>query len=229
MGENPDPLPGLMERLVETGLSDCKGALLYSGLDTLRSETKFYLLGYNPGGSPDSTRKTVFQQMEALRSKKSDWNEYVDEEWWPRAGPGGAPLQRRIRNMLCALNTDVRSVCASNLIFICSRTEADLSNWLPLASRCWPVHQYILGTIKPKYVLCFGRHTWEFIRAHGHDHKAERSIPSGHGNWQCHFCRMILEDRSIGLVSVPHLSRYAIESHPKVLDWLKGIASASAP
>ena len=147
---------------LKTVLKD-SGHVLYSSAYTLY-EGEIYLLGHNPGGSPEGREdESIENSLHNLAEKTT--NEYLDDSWNGLA-PGEAVLQKRVRWLLDNLNkhqlefnirikVDIRKVCASNLIF--SRSiDAKNSNFKKMANLCWPVHKYILKIVKPRMVLTFG-------------------------------------------------------------------------
>jgi hypothetical protein len=218
-----DRLPELIQKLTETGLASRPGKLLYSGLLTLRPGS-VYLLGYNPGGEPDHETAPILAHIRSETSATR--NEYLDAAWETRtySYPAGmAPLQRRVVYLLTGLGFDVRSVCASNLIFVRSKSAQHLETPLQLAAQCWPVHQLILDIVQPDCIVSFDKKVWDFIhtRARMLPSASVESIASGHGNWTCLFARITLDGRQVSLISLPHLSRYAIDHHPEVVKWVR--------
>jgi hypothetical protein len=107
------------------------------------------------------------------------------------------------------------------LIFVRSKSGAHLSEALHIAEKCWPVHQYILGVVKPACVLCFDRRVWDFVAGKGTLITPPEPKLAGHANWTCMYARLRLDKRELGLLVVPHLSRYAVDRHPDVLDWIR--------
>ena len=213
----------LIQKLKDTGLADFPGKLLYSGIGTL-SPGKLYILGWNPGGDSNTENSSAVDDLIALAKKSPDWNEYIDGVWRPGGrvcAPGDAPMQRRVRHLLAGIGLPVRSVCASNMVFVRSRASADLEGPIDLAERCWPVHKSILEYVCPAGILSIGGNpVFDFIVNHGHLQSGPESFPSGHGNWNCLAGQILLGTRTIRIVSVPHLARYAIDHHPDVVQWV---------
>jgi hypothetical protein len=206
----------LLQRLTDAGIQDWCGKVLYSGTNTLKPGP-VYMLGFNPGGDPAKEPMTLAEHVE---QSPPDWNEYIDAPWMPRGvkqPPGRALLQCRVRWLLEKLELKPREVCASNLIFGRSRRAEDLPNKQVLVDRCWPVHQWIMEQVQPRMILGIGG-----AELTGYLTKKARvrfigHYPSGHGNWTCR----ALEWNGIRLVVVPHLSLYAIDYHPDVIEWMK--------
>jgi hypothetical protein len=193
------------------------GEILYSGAHTIR-RGPIYLLGLNPGGDPNAHRKTILYHLENLPSKVE--NHYLDQSWGG-ALAGTRPLQRRVQWLARSLGQDLRNVCASNLIFVRS-VDARSCGYPRLAQVCWPVHHAILAAVEPRLVIAFGNSgvsPYGFLRSVFRLSSAEESFPSGHGDWRC------LAFRSAGMriAGLPHLSRYAVDRHPAVAEWLGGL------
>jgi len=212
--------PAIGRSVEASGLADQPGALLYSGIKTLKPGP-VYLLGYNPGGDPKVVAGNIRSAM--VNEDTAHWNEYMCGDWSTpkrKYPPGGAPLQQRVRILLEALELRVRDVCASNLIFVRSSAEGQLVGARDLAEACWPVHCAILDIVRPGTIICYSAKTWNFLRAKATATTETRSKPAGHGNWHCMQLGMTINGRDTKLIYVPHLSRYAIDQHPDVLDWI---------
>jgi len=206
--------------LEETGLSDVSGKLLYSGADTLRAG-ELYVLGFNPGGDAENGYMTV---SEHLKNLKPAFNEYLDGRWGKpgEEKPAGSKiLQRRVNWMLKQLDYDTRQVCASNLIFARSRHIQNLTGNLELlVEACWPVHEFIIRTVKPKAIIALGQKTFEQIRRQTNLNPVEH-FSSGHADWQVSATTINFYGREITLVAPPHLSIYKIDAHQDVITWIK--------
>lgn len=223
VGLSPDDLRVLVEsaRRHLAPILDRSGNVLYSGVETLRPGA-VYLLGLNPGGDPDDDirrAQTIGDTLANLPTKYE--NEWLDKSW-RRAGlrtpPGKAALQLRVQALLRGLGLEPREVCSANLIFARSRAAAG-SGFRELAPLCWPVHEQILGIVQPRVVVSFGNasgspYTW--LKSRLAPTSREVTVPSGHGDW---VCRSFTDGR-YRVVGLPHLSRYAIDRHPHVFEWI---------
>jgi hypothetical protein len=220
-----DAVARLIQELKDTGLADMPGKLLYSGVATL-APGKLYVLGWNPGGDPNAESDSSARHLTELAGKSPTWNEYIDGVWHLGGrvyAPGAAPMQRRVRYLLTGIGLPVQTVCASNVVFVRSRASSNLDNSIELARRCWPVHDFILGHVRPKGILSIGgAPVFEFIRSRGGLLSGLEEFPSGHGTWECLAARVQLGNLSMPIVSVPHLARYAIDHHPDVVRWVRG-------
>ncbi len=208
---------GLIQKLNDTGLADMPGKALYSGVGTL-CPGLLYVLGWNPGGDPNSESDSSARHLTALARKSSNWNEYIDGVWRPGGRvypPGAAPMQRRVRYLLAGIGLPV-------VIFVRSPVSSALVKPGQLAKLCWPVHQFLLGLVRPKAILSIGGEpVFSFIRNRSRLLSGQGEFPSGHGTWGCLAARVQLEDQNMAIVSVPHLARYAIDHHPDVVDWVR--------
>jgi hypothetical protein len=214
----------LVQKLEDTGLAHLPGKLLYSGAETL-TRGKLYVLGWNPGGDPRAESDSIAYHLTQLASKIPEWNEYCDGVWSPggrRYAPGSAPMQRRVRHLLASIEVPVRTVCASNVIFVRSRDSSYLDSPEKLAERCWPVHESIFEQIRPQGVLSIGgAPVFEFICNRGTLLSDYEEFPSGHGTWKCVTAHVLLGAQRMTIVSVPHLARYAVDRHPEVIHWAR--------
>lgn len=198
---------------------DESGYVLYSSADSLKP-CPIYLLGCNPGGSPDDQAEaTVRASIGALPAKTM--NNYLDEAWaathksWSK---GEAPLQKRVVWLLEQLGLVPRTVPCSNLIFVRSAEIAGLP-FNSLADICWRVHERILNIVSPKILLVFGNsepspYTYLFEKLSAAD---EKSFPSGHGNWSCRSFKA----NGVTVIGLPHLSRYKVVGKDEVVNWIK--------
>ena len=221
-GRDQDSLrDALLRRLRDAQLDGLTGKVLYSGINTLK-KGPLYLLGFNPGGDPAKETMTL---AEHVTQSPSAWNEYLDAKWGAPGGgwrpPGQAPLQRRVQWLLNQLGLQTREVCASNLIFNRSIDQARLNDWSGVADRRWPIHDWIIKLVQPHAILCLGGgKVFDYICGKGRPAPIV-SFPSGHGDWECCATKVQLESGTVQLISVPHLSRYNICSHPEVAAWIR--------
>jgi hypothetical protein len=202
------------------------GFLFVSPAASLRP-SPVYLLGHNPGGDPAELREdTVGRSLDDLLGRQAH-HKYRDEAW--KVGgrvrpPGGAPLQKRAWWLLEKLVPELptEQVPCSNLIFVRSRSVEQLP--AGHAERCWQVHQLLIEeVVRPRVILVFGnsrtRSPFQFLLERwGSEATAKEERPSGHGRY-C--CRRFHTPSGMGVVGLPHLSRYDITRHPGVVDWIR--------
>lgn len=208
-----------LPKIAKESLSDVlskSGSILYSSHETLKAGD-VYLLGFNPGGIGGHPVEQSINSM-----LKNTTNAYIDESWENQNGVwanGEAPLQKRVRWILKIIGLKTEDVCASNLIFLQSRTAKDVS--YSLAEKCWPVHAAILSLVKPKLIIVFGN---SVISPYRYLHTLlggkEEFFPSGHGNWSIKGFSCQINGRQVYVVGLPHLSRYSPIGKDKVVEWL---------
>jgi len=195
------------------------GSILYSAQTTLRPG-RLYLLGLNPGGDP-TKHHSIGEDLDQLPLRKH--NAYVHESWERQREAGGAPLQQRVRWLMGRLGQDVEDVCAANLIFARSK-DASGSEYPKLAHICWPVHLAILEIVRPRLIIAYGNsHVSPYAYLRGQfGGSSEEVFESGHGTWKCRVSRTA----GRWIVGLPHLSRYAIDHHEDVTDWIRRLLPA---
>lgn len=192
-------------------LLDESGTILYSSCESLKPG-KYYFLGLNPGGA-DADTKTIRQSLGNLNTVKD--SAYLDEDWSSDSrsyDKARHPLQKNFKCVFEALGEDPRAVCASNLIFSRSLSEKGAGG-RERAELCWPVHKSILEIVRPISIITFGQQPFDFIRDKVGGTDPEK-YPSGHGQWKWRYSILKTGEKLIGL---PHLSRYALRSHPEVV------------
>ncbi len=146
--------------LVPPALLARSGAVLYGGRASLRDgHAPIYVLGLNPGGDPEAlAAETIERSIENWRGREQDgWSAYVDERW---AGmpPGRGGIQPELLHLFRGIGVDPRSVPASNLVFVRSRSEQELKGEMQsLMNACWPVHRTILRDLQIRTVVCLGK------------------------------------------------------------------------
>jgi len=230
MSENAAAL-ALLGALKKSGVGNRPGKVLYSGLATLKPAV-ILLLGYNPGGDPADETETAEHHLSNSINRRPDWNEYLDAAWSPggrRYAPGRAPMQRRVAHLLEGIGYATRSVCASNLIFVRSRNAGSLEDQESLALRCWPVHEFILEIVQPRCIVTLGGEVSRFVCSKGILISRPDPFPSGHGNWKCSHFTIKLLGRKTSVISLPHLSRYAVDHHPEVIAWVSNKIQTLCP
>ena len=218
-------MPELVDRITAAGLDKFSGTLLYGGPETVTSGP-LYILGYNPGGDPTKVTADPITHLQEMLKQKRGWNEYLDGNWSNERRkyiPGGAPMQRRVQTLVKELDLALTETCASNLTFVRSQDVYRLPGRDDLAEVCWPIHEFILDKIRPQAILSIGgTAVFDFIRSKGRQLTDCQAYLAGHGNWKCYATKIQLREIEMSLVSVPHLSRYAIDHHPDVIRWVRG-------
>jgi len=144
------------------------GALLYSGRDALTEPAPIYLMGVNPGGDPRIEPQTVIEHAtKVLTAEARDFSAYRDERWGGGTmAPGTHKMQRNVLHLMRHLKVDPGKVPASNLVFVRSSREADIAGpqMKRMAEECWHLHEALLGRLRTRVVVCFGRTAADFVR-----------------------------------------------------------------
>lgn len=186
------------------------GKVFYAGRQAFAGPAALYVLGLNPGGDPESyARETVGAHTDlVIRTHPADWSAYRDESWEGRAG-GTYGMAPRVLHLFRGLNLAPGTVPCSNLIFVRSRTEADLQREIAvLADRCWPFHAQVMARLRPKVVLCFGGTTGQQVRARlGANTLIDEFVEQNRRGWR--------SQAFAGAGSV----RVVVVSHPSRADW----------
>jgi len=195
------------------------GKVVYSSVDTIRPGD-IYVLGLNPGGE---IFVPIIEDLKQLPDRYT--NAYLDEAWGNRLNPnyakGNHPLQKNVTDLIQNIGYDPREVFCSNLIFTRSRQAKD-SLYKSRAHICWEVHKEFIRIIDPKCFIVFGNSKlspFQYINDR-YSLRETGSINSGHGNWQCFSCSGIIEGKERVLIGLPHLSRYYVNRHEDVLQWI---------
>ena len=158
-------------KLVPELLLDKSGEVFYSGRRAFGAPSELYILGANPGGTPegmpDSTVSRHINQV--LYDKPANWSAYRDESWYGRA-PGKSLMQRGVLHLFKRLQLNPGEVPASELVFLCSKSLAEIP-FERLAEQCWPFHQAVIDRLGVKVVVCIGKRAGKFVRRQLNAHK----------------------------------------------------------
>lgn len=152
-------------KLVPKAVLSRSGSVFYSGRLAFSSPAPFYVLGANPGGDPDDQNESVIADHIdwVLREAPNSWSSYRDQSWKGRA-PGTHGMQPRMLHLFSELGVDPGRVPASNLQFVRSTREAEISSEADeLADGCWQFHEAVLSELKPPMVLCLGQTAGDFV------------------------------------------------------------------
>jgi hypothetical protein len=210
--DNIDPLDAAENYLTKVGLIDESGAVLYAGASTLRAGP-VYLIGLNPGGSEGASLR------DSIAASRQEHNAYLDEEWAPGGHwqpKGQATLQRRIQNLCARMGFETREVPASNLVFTRSSRLNKHLGFDEALKLCRPVHEIFISAIRPQFVMTFGSMD-NFKKAASIT--AIESRLANHGTWKAHRGTATLGGHSFAFGNVPHMSLWASDSRPEVVDW----------
>ena len=68
-----------------------------------------------------------------------------------------------------------------------------------------------------------GNSPYEFINGKMKKILRTEIFNSGHGDWNCEFSEGFLNGKKRKLIKIPHLSRYKINAHNDVINWIKSV------
>jgi hypothetical protein len=197
-------------RFIPEDLSDVSGSVFYSGRSAFGARSPLYILGLNPGGSPEhqSDETVAWHTNGVLKKMPSEWSEYQDQSW-KGAPPGTHGLQPRILHLLRKLDLNPQRVPASNVVFVRSERESTLGNrFSALAEKCWPFHENVISQLGIKVVLCFGQKAGNWVKKNTGAHQIiGEFVESNNRRWKSRAF-----SNAEGLVVV-------VATHPSIVDW----------
>lgn len=153
-------------KFVPQPLLGASGSVFYSGRAAFGSTSPLYVLGLNPGGSPNlQADHTVARHMEkVIRDEPDDWSAYRDESWQNRP-KGTSGMQPRVLHMMRSVGLGPGEVPASNLVFQRSSRENSLQGRFDeMADACWRFHDEVIARLRPRVILCFGATAGAYLR-----------------------------------------------------------------
>jgi Uracil DNA glycosylase superfamily len=153
------------QRLIPKDLGGRSGKVFYSGRDSFSGPSDLYVLGLNPGGTPEAhPNETIASHVSKVASVlPADWSAYRDESW-EGSPPGSWGMQPGVLLMFRQLGRNPGTVPCSNLVFPRSRGAAELKHELPgLVEQCWPFHAAALKLLRPRAVVCFGQDAGKIV------------------------------------------------------------------
>ena len=233
-----DHINNISDLLDQIGFSDRSGSILYSGNETIK-KGDYYFLGTNPGSHKDELEEqfgTLDTVKTQLNKTKTSFNEYFDGEWINKHTkipdlPGQNEHQINIKRFFRDLNLDLKKILSTNLCFVRSRMEQYYEgSLLEDSKKCWIIHMYLLSVVRPKFIICNGSKSREFILKKMNITFTESPKPHGknisstfhRGSLNLQEYNLILED--IGLFSIPHLSYFTYYPESSIL--IKDILSS---
>ena len=155
-----------LARLIPENLLHVSGSVFYSGRNAFRSTSPLYVLGVNPGGSPEaqSGETIAWHTNKILTVEPDDWSAYRDESW-RNAPPGAGGMQPRVLHMMRRTGFAPGDVPASNVIFPRSQREGIIKHeFASLANACWQFHKAAIELLRPRVILCFGGTAGGYVR-----------------------------------------------------------------
>ncbi len=207
-------------------IQSASGAALYTGWSALRPGP-IYIMGLNPGGSPDEEPRSLIEDVLAVPDV---WSSYSDNRWGGRKEPGTAPHQVRVRRIATAAGLDIRETPAANAIFVRSRNAGSLTNPYDLWRLFWPIHQRMLAIVRPHAIVCLGNgqglSSWSLMRScAARPLTEEPSDGYRSGRFaKATFSLSATDELTCTLIGVPHPSRFNVPS--SVIAFLEANAAA---
>jgi hypothetical protein len=197
-------------KLIPQELKEKSGSVFYSGKNAFKGKKDLYILGINPGGSDILQEKETiaWHTKKSLAIDSDNWSEYKDEIW-KGAKPGTFGLQPRVLHLLNQLNLSPYEVPASNVCFVRSPREKNISKDLNYyIELCWPFHQKIINDLEIKVVLCFGQTAGNIVKKKLEAHEQiDEFIETNDRNWKT---RVFKNKKGQIVISA---------THPSIADW----------
>lgn len=225
-----EKLERVEELLLATKLQNERGSMIYSADSTL-TKGDFYFLGQNPGGNDEAKygKDTILNQL--LYS--AEHNEYLEGEW---KGTKGKIHQHNIKRMFEDLELNLKNIFSTNLSFIrSSQTETYSRNLKQDYDIFWPIHEFFLSIVEPKFIIANGAQPRDFFKKKmiNISNKEKKEMRS-YGKY-IHFAnsftgsliteKLTLENLSV--LAIPHLSNVTnnLEDYENYykdgVEWLK--------
>ena len=146
--------------LIPDSLLEASGKVFVSGRDAFGSPSELYILGLNPGGSPEShAEETVRSHTgKVLHDVPDNWCALSDEAWGRNGHRVQHPMQRNVLHLLARLGLNYRKVPASDLVFVRSQDASKISKnqFDRLANDCWPFHRAVVKELGVRVIVCMG-------------------------------------------------------------------------
>lgn len=140
----------------------------------------YLIIGLNPGGDPIGDHEsTILSSLSAFQDE--DFNAYLHQDW---NNGKKHKLQENLKKIAPALGVKLEDICATNLIYSRSKNEREIKDWKNLP-KYLKVFDRILGVVKPKTIISFGKDTYLEIRKHlskNFEIEDFKDEESGHGN-----------------------------------------------
>lgn len=196
--------------LIPDSLLTQSGSVFYSGRSAFGEPSKLYILGLNPGGSPEvqAAETVAWHTKKVLEIELADWSAYKDERW-AGSEPGARGLQPRVLHLLHKLDIDPRRVPSSNVVFLRSARESGLNDqFLSLAEACWPFHQSVIKRLGIKVILCFGQRAGDWVCGKlGAYKKIDEFVEKNNRRWKS---SAFINHEEIAVI---------VATHPSIADW----------
>ncbi len=215
-----DKLGNIVEfsHLVAPSLLNKSGRVFYSGSRAFSRQSQLYVLGLNPGGSPEQQlNNTIKKDIEAISSRPEDWSAYEDESW--EGKPKGAHgMQPRVRHLFNKIGLNPCNVPSSNVVFVRSARIEQLKKELPdLLDVCWPIHQAVISHLGIRAIVCMGKVAGTWVRKKiGANELIDSFVETNNRRW------LSTTHRSVVGLKVCTLT------HPSTANWCSSAADPTA-
>lgn len=143
------------------------GVVFYSDPANFHRKCSVYLLGFNPGGNPDTHQvETVQNHLQKVTSGSLRRKSLYESEQWAIYDRGQHPYQKGACFLCERLGLEPAKVPSSNVIFERSISVMKLAkNYvLETAKACWKFHQAVISKVSPKAIICFGNDAAKLVR-----------------------------------------------------------------
>ncbi|MFT5298784.1 MAG: hypothetical protein ACI9YH_004836 [Colwellia sp.] len=203
------PVIEMIERFVEKIPSNLKkrsGSVFYSGVDAFTGNKDLYILGLNPGGSPEEqSDETVDSSIQHIMGNEANnWSAYRDQSW-QGAKPGTWKMQPRVLHLLDNLNLNPGEVPSSNVIFVHSARKSNISNEVSdLIEQCSPFHSAVIEELGPKAILFFGKTAGKHIKKKfGANTLIDEFVETNNRRWKS---QAFINNDGVKVIVATHLS-----------------------
>lgn len=223
-----------LTQFIPDDLLEESGSVFYSGRNAFRSTFPLYILGLNPGGSPErqASETIAWHTNKVLEIVPDDWSAYRDESWCG-AMPGTYRMQPRVLHLMNQLGMSAGDVPASNVVFLRSQRERAIkTEFQALADSCWQFHQAAIEQLQPRVILCFGRTAGKYVRDRLRAHQqVGEFVEANNRKWRS---RSYRNPSGVAIVVATHPSiadwtAPATDPSPLVMELLAQVAAESIP
>lgn len=216
------------------------GSVFYSGSKMLDSPSRYYLMGLNPGGKPESPEEAKIEEsLVSWKGEAPNWSAYMDQDWGKGHRQGVCKFCEG-----CLRVESARDVFSANAIFERTEKGTHLSKDPERDRICWQVHQLLFSRIQPEYIICLGHGSassfqWlkerlnVAVRPHEHSSQPEKE------NERRFYIRWFERDqiqvkvlgleRLVRVIGVPHPSWFGLGSDKFTKEWNALSPLSSAP
>ena len=201
-------------------LQSRSGMVINSPFKYLASKKKLMIVGYNPGGVPDTNETTIAEDW--MRHTSDENFNALTESWGQHQTliAGSHPIQRFYQAIIDSSDLTEEDILYTNMYWQRSKSIADLTIDPILEEQC--KEGFLLNLIihQPESICFLGHKTHDQIVKDW----SELSFPCGAIDYpwgetqSIKLYRMKFQDFRVKAFSVPHPSRFGIGNDPDRLD-----------